>query len=99
MVIFGELGDIRGVARLLEGFVELALVQKQPERALRLAGAATALRKEHGVPLPPDEEIRLHRRLEPIRQAMDESTFAVSWNSGVAMSIEGAIEYALTYSG
>src|SRR5207253_5492683 len=57
MVIFGELGDIRGVARLLEGFVALAIVQEQPERALCLAGAANALRKEHGVPLARDEEI------------------------------------------
>ena len=99
MVIFGELGDIRGVARLLEGFVGLAIVQEQPERALRLAGAATALRKEHGVPLPPDEESMLHRRLEPIRQAMAESTWAASWSGGEAMSIERAIEYALTYAG
>src|SRR5207302_3292861 len=63
MVIFGELGDIRGVARLLEGVVGLALVQNQPERVLRLAGAANALRKDHGVPLAPDEGVRLHRPL------------------------------------
>ena len=88
-----------GVARLLEGFVDLALVQEQPERALRLAGAASALSKEHGVPLPPDEEGRLHLRLESIRQEMDESTFAAFWSGGEAMSIEVAIEYALTYAG
>lgn len=99
MVIFGELGDIRGVARLLEGFMGLALAQGQPERALRLAGAASALRKEHGVPLSPDEESRLHRMLEPIKQATAESTFAASWSGGEAMSIERAIEYALTYAG
>jgi len=99
MVIFGELGDIRGVARLLEGFVGLALMQNQPERALRLAGAANALRKEHGVPLPPDEEMRLQRRLEPIRQAMAESTGAATWSDGESMPIERAIEYALSFSG
>src|SRR6266581_3227809 len=49
MVIFGELGDIRGVARLLEGFLGLAIVQDQPERVLRLAGIANTLRKKHGV--------------------------------------------------
>lgn len=99
MVIFGELGDIRGVARLLEGFVGLALVQDQPERALRLAGAANAIRKEHGVPLSADEEIRLQRNLDPIRQSLEESVQTASWIGGQAMSIESAIEYALTHSG
>ena len=99
MVIFGELGDIRGVARLLEGFVGLALVQNQPERALRLAGAANALRKEHGVPLAPDEEIRLQRNLEPIRQSLEEAVQTASWSAGQAMSIERAIEYALIHAG
>jgi len=99
MVIFGELGDIRGVARLLEGFVGLALAQNQPERALRLAGAANALRKEHGVPLAPDEEIRLQRNLEPIRQSLEEAVQTASWSAGQAMSIERAIEYALIHAG
>ena len=99
MVIFGELGDIRGVARLIEGFVRLALVQEQPERALRLAGAADAIRNEHSVPLPADEAIRLRRSLEPIRQALAESTRASSWSKGQSMSIENAIEYALSHSG
>jgi len=46
MVIFGELSDIRGIARLLEGFIGLAIVQDQPERALRLAGIANTLPQE-----------------------------------------------------
>jgi hypothetical protein len=95
MVIFGELGDIRGIARLLEGFMGLAIVQDQPERALRLAAIAKAIRKEHGVPLPPDEQARLQLKLEPLQRALTESTGAASWISGEAMSVERAIEYAL----
>ena len=47
----------------------------------------------------PDEEGRLHLRLEPIRQAMAQSAFAASWKVGEAMPIERAIEYALAYFG
>jgi len=50
------------------------------------------------VPLPPDEELRLQGTLEPTWQAIAESTGAASWNAGEAMSIESAIEYALTQS-
>jgi non-specific serine/threonine protein kinase len=95
MVIFGELGDIRGIARLLEGFIGLAIVQDQPERALRLAGIANTLRKKHGVPLPPDEQARLERKLEPVAQGLAESARTSAWMSGEAMSVERAIEYAL----
>lgn len=99
MVIFGELGDIRGVIRLLEGFVKLAIVEDQPERALRLAGAANALRHEHGVPLPPVEQLGLQRTLEPIRQSLEESIQTACWNVGQTMAVEKAIEYALSHSG
>lgn len=95
MVIFGELGDIRGVARLFEGFARLAMVQNQHERALRLAGAAAAVRKEHGVPLAPDEEAELILDLDSIRRALPESTEQVAWSFGASMSVERAIEYAL----
>ncbi len=96
MVIFGELGDIRGIARLFEGFTALAIVQNQFERALRLAGAAHVVRKEHGVPLPPDEETELKDRLESIRRALPQSTQEAAWSSGASMSVERAIEYALS---
>src|SRR5205814_9823056 len=43
--IFGELGYRRGIARLLEEFACAAVVDGKQERALRLAGAAAALRE------------------------------------------------------
>jgi predicted ATPase/serine/threonine protein kinase len=97
MVIFGELGDIRGIARLFEGLLVLAIMQSQPERALRLAGAAKAVRKEHGVPLAPDEEIELQQNLESINPVLPVSVQETAWSSGASMSIERAIEYALAF--
>ncbi|HEU4875589.1 MAG TPA: tetratricopeptide repeat protein [Pyrinomonadaceae bacterium] len=95
MVIFGELGDIRGLARLFEAFMALAIGQNRPERALRLASAADAVRKEYGVPLSPDQETELKASLQSIKRSLSESTQASAWSSGASMPIERAIEYAL----
>lgn len=97
MVIFGELGDIRGIARLFEGLMVLAMMQSQPERALRLAGAANTVRKEHRVPLASDEETELQRNVELINEVLPVSAQETAWSSGAAMSIEQAIEYALAF--
>ena len=51
MTIVQKLGDKRGIARLLESFAGLSASQAQPERAVRLAGAAAALRTTLGAPL------------------------------------------------
>jgi len=49
---FQELGQKRGVARLLDCLACSAALQCKPERALRLAGAAAAMRRVLGAPLP-----------------------------------------------
>ena len=97
MVIFGELGDIRGIARLFEGLMVLAIMQSQPERALRLAGAANTVRKEHCVPLASDEETELQRHVELINRELPVPAREAAWSSGASMSIERAIEYALAF--
>jgi predicted ATPase/serine/threonine protein kinase len=94
MVIFGELGDLRGITCLLEGFMSLAAAQAQPGRALRLARAAAALRERHDIPLPPAEQARFEQRLTTVRQALSEGE-AVRTDAP-AMSVEQAIEYALS---
>jgi predicted ATPase len=96
MVIFGDLGDIRGVVRLFESFVALALAQLQPERAVCLAGAADTLRREHGIPLPRHEQLKLDGTLEPIRERLPEVIRQAAWISGASMSVEQAIAYALS---
>ena len=96
MVIFGDLGDIRGVVRLFESFVALAIAELQPERALRVAGAADALRREHGIPLPRHEQLKLDGTLEPIKEGLPELIRQATWMSGASMSVEQAIAYALS---
>ena len=90
-----SLGEWRAIAFVLEDFGGLAAAQGQPERALRLAGAAAALREALGAPLPPTERARLERWLAPARDALDEAAQASAHAAGRAMSLEDAMSYAL----
>ena len=93
--IFRELGHKRGIARLLEGFACSAAVQLQAERALRLAGAAAALRENIGTPLTPTEQAKLEAILDPARQALINTAGTTAWLDGWSMPIEKAIEEVL----
>jgi tetratricopeptide (TPR) repeat protein len=94
--IFQELEHKRGIARLLECFACLAVVQQHPERSLRLAGSAAALRQNIGAPLTPAEQARLERTLAPARQALPNTASAAAWLEGWAMPVEKAVQEALT---
>ncbi|MDP8958412.1 MAG: hypothetical protein M3N51_04255, partial [Actinomycetota bacterium] len=88
--LFAEAGDTTGVVFQLELLAKLEATRGDPERAARLAGAATALRAESGtelisgfigIPLPED-------------LIRDDST-AAEWEEGKAMRREEAVTYAL----
>jgi non-specific serine/threonine protein kinase len=91
-----ELGDRRGIAGLLESFAILASAQGQAQRAACLAGAADALREVIGVPPPPADRARYDSVLAAARGALGETAFAAARAEGLAMTMEQAIEHALT---
>ena len=93
--IFQELEHKRGIARLLECFAFSAAAQLQPERSLRLAGAAAALRQILGAPLSPPEQVEFERILDRARQALTSTAGAAAWMEGWVMPVERAIEEAL----
>jgi predicted ATPase/class 3 adenylate cyclase len=96
LAIWGETGDSGGIAFLLAGFTELATAKTQPQRALRLAGAAAVLREKHGTPTATSLQARLERTLELVRSAFrGEDAAAAWWSEGQAMTLEQAIAYAL----
>ena len=94
--IFQELGHKRGIARLLEGFACSAAAQLKAERALRLAGAAAALRQVLGAPLPRLEQARLEKSLETARRVLTHSAASAAWLEGWAMPVDKAVQDALT---
>jgi predicted ATPase len=96
MLIFQELGYKRGIARLLECFAISAGAQSKPERSLRLAGAAAALRQAVGAPLPPGEQAEVEKSLESTREALAQTAASAAWLEGWGLSVEQAVEDALT---
>lgn len=94
--IFGELGDRRGIASLLQGFVGLADAQGKPEQALRLAGAAEKLREKIGLTLPKNEKEKLEHRIKHAQKGLPKKEFLAEWEQGRSMTLNKAIEYALT---
>jgi predicted ATPase len=92
---FQELGHKRGIARLLEAFAGSAVAQGQPERALRLAGAAAFLRKALGVKIPADEQESLQKSLEPARRTLSDRASAAAWLEGWQTPVEKAVLEAL----
>ncbi len=93
--LFHELGHKRGIARLLECFACAAAAQLEPERALRLAGAAAALRQNIGAPLTPAEQATLDASLDPARQALTNTAGVTSWLEGWELPVEKVIEEVL----
>jgi predicted ATPase len=94
--IFQELKHKRGSARLLECFASAAAAQLRAERALRLAGAAAALRENIGAPLAAAEREKLEASLEAARQALSNTDGATAWLEGWALPVEQTIEKLLT---
>jgi hypothetical protein len=84
------------IAFELEEFGVLAAMTGQATRALRLAGAAAALRELHGMPLTPVVRSRLDLALSLARQALDTDAREAAWVDGRAMSREQAVAYALS---
>lgn len=95
LTIWRDLGEAHPVPECLEGLAALAGSGGQPERAARLFGAAAALRVAQGKPPSPPESAWCQRSVASVRKQMGEAGFATVWAQGQAMSMEGAILFAL----
>ncbi len=91
-------GHKRGLARVLEGFACAAARQGDASRALRLAGAAAALRNVLGTSLVPAEQRQLLSNLRRADQQLGTADRSRVWMEGWTMTMERAIEYALAGS-
>jgi DNA-binding CsgD family transcriptional regulator len=95
LTISRRLGESAGLAYTLEGFATLAAAGRAWRPALRLAGAAGALRERVGRLV--SEQLMLDRTLEPARLALGEAEATTAWLQGQAMDLEHALDYALDY--
>jgi predicted ATPase/DNA-binding XRE family transcriptional regulator len=85
--------------RLIESVERCAWIaahQGPAQRAAHLFGAAEATRERIGVPLPLGDRPMYDRHLAWARADLDETTFDVAWAEGRAMTLEQAVDYALS---
>jgi tetratricopeptide (TPR) repeat protein len=99
IVAFRDMGQIGAVAHQLECFGFIAIAWGQSERALLLFAAADALREKGGTPMMPDEQVYFDEQLKCLREKMDVTQFDAKWSNGRAMTMDYAIQMALTYAG
>jgi len=81
------------IAYLLDDIACLSVLCSQPERAFRLAGAASAVRKSIGSSLSPAEQKKLDDSLEKARQSINEAEQTRLFSEGENWSLEQAVEY------
>ena len=83
------------IALLIDGFACTAASQGLAERALRLAGAAAAIRKRVGTPLGPLRERQLDRWLQRARFALRPVRAEHAFAAGNEMSLDDAVAEAI----
>lgn len=90
---FAELGQMRDAANVLDELAGSAAGLAQWERALKLAGAAAALRQRFGAPPSAAAKAKLETSLDPARRSLGGAA-TTAWMQGWAMSLEEAIRFA-----
>ncbi|MBI3970835.1 MAG: adenylate/guanylate cyclase domain-containing protein [Chloroflexi bacterium] len=93
--IWQALGSGLGVAQALEDAAAMAVLRQQPERAVRLAHASTALRALADTPRSAPQQRRLDGWLELARRSLDEPAWVAAERAGDAMTMDEAVDYAL----
>ncbi len=77
----------------LETNARLAVATTQPECALRLAGAASAIRRRFAS--RSQAELDIQNAVDQARRALEPEAADAAWQQGLAMTTDEAIDYAL----
>jgi predicted ATPase/DNA-binding CsgD family transcriptional regulator/Tfp pilus assembly protein PilF len=94
LALHSEVGDKAGVVEALEGLAELSGEDGDLRRAVRLLAAAQLLREQLGYVVPPVDRHRHERVVSSLRERLSAEEFASSWNDGLGLAMERAVEYA-----
>lgn len=90
-----EMRDAHFVPSLLEGLAAERAQTRHPETALRLIGAASALREQTNLPLTPVEQAEYQQTLEALLSQLEAAGFKKYQAEGRALGVEKAIRLAL----
>ncbi|MEN4042869.1 MAG: adenylate/guanylate cyclase domain-containing protein [Anaerolineaceae bacterium] len=93
-----DLGHRAAVANQLECFAFIARVEGEPLRAVRLLGAAEALREEVDAIMTDYERPEYEQEVSELRNLVDEQAFARLWTEGRLLPLEEAVKLAVAES-
>jgi predicted ATPase/DNA-binding CsgD family transcriptional regulator len=91
-----SLGTKHGIAFHLHAAAALASTQGQPVRSARLWGAGESLMQAIGTGLGPVERYHYGPYVDAARALVGEAAWEEAFAQGMAMSVEEAVEYALS---
>ena len=95
---FQDLGNRSATAHQLECFAFVAIAEEEPVRAARLFGAAEALREKINVPMTGQERVEYEHAMAQLRVILTEAEFEALWAEGRALTMDQAIQLALSES-
>jgi non-specific serine/threonine protein kinase len=93
-----QIGHRRRIVKSLEELAWVAEAQGDFMRALQLFGATDALLTTTGARMLADDRTGSDSNVAAIRTQLSAEVYAATWAAGQAMTLEQAIEYALTES-
>jgi predicted ATPase/class 3 adenylate cyclase len=94
--VFQDHGNRPAVAHQLECFAMIAVTEEEPQRAAKLFGAAEAIRELTGHKRTDEEEAEEAQFMSRLRTMLPEAEFNALWAEGKSMTMEQAIQLALS---
>ena len=91
-----DFGNRAAIAHQLECFGFIAIADEEPQRAIKLFGGAEALREIIQSPMTDQERIEYEQAVSQLRPTLAGTEFDATWAEGRAMSMEQAIQLALS---
>jgi tetratricopeptide (TPR) repeat protein len=91
-----DLGNRAAISHQLECFGLLALTDEEPQRAVRLFAAAEALRERINSTRTDYEQVEYEQAVAKLRSIVAPTEFNSLWTAGRSMTMEQAIELALS---
>jgi predicted ATPase/class 3 adenylate cyclase len=91
-----ETGDRGGIAWCLEKLGEANYEQSHFQQSAMIFGAASALRASVGSSIDATDRPDYERTIRGLQTAIGDQAFQVAWEAGVALTLEQAVDLALT---
>ena len=90
-----DIGNRGAIAHEMESFAAIAITEEEPQRALKLFGAAEALRERSNSPMTDFERAEYHQMVAHVRSLLNKTDADLLWAEGRSMKMEQAIQLAL----